>query len=70
MGVNVGATKAGEGRRLGLLTIEAEFAGGTVGAEVVGEVKRGPGAGGDGGVGPKSTEREEAGGFVEAEAGA
>jgi hypothetical protein len=49
---------------------EAKFAGGTVGAEVVGEVKRGPGTGGDGGVGPKSTEREEAGGFIEAEAGA
>jgi hypothetical protein len=52
---------------------EAEFAGGAFGAEAVGEVERGAGAGGDGGVsceaGWKSTEREKAGGFVEAEAG-
>jgi hypothetical protein len=53
---------------------EAEFAGGAVGAEVVGEVEGGAGAGGDGGgsnwkTGTKSTEREQAGGFVEAKAG-
>jgi hypothetical protein len=51
-----------------LIQEEAKFAGGAVGAEVVGEVKGGSGAGGYGGVGTKSTEGEEAGGLVEAEA--
>jgi hypothetical protein len=64
------------GLGMGLLGAEeAKFAGGAVGAKAVGEVKGGSGAGGDGwGVsrraGWKSTEGEEAGGFVEAEAGA
>jgi hypothetical protein len=48
---------------------EAKFAGGAFGAEVVGEVEGGSGAGGYGGDGDKSTEGEETGGFVEAEAG-
>jgi hypothetical protein len=39
---------------------EAEFAGGAVGSETVGEVEGGAGAGGYGGVGSKSTEGEEA----------
>ena len=52
---------------------EAEFAGGTLGAEVVGEVEGGAGAGGyggrsDRGVGGEAAEGEEAGGLVEAEA--
>ena len=45
---------------------EAKFAGRAVGAKAVGEVERGSGAGGDGGIGTKSTEGEKAGGFVEA----
>ena len=49
---------------------KAEFAGRTVGTEAVGEVERGSRAGGDGRIGAKSTEGEEAGGLVEAEAGA
>jgi hypothetical protein len=53
-----------------LVEEEAEFAGGTFGAEIVGEMEGGPGSGGYGGMGEKSTEGEEAGGFVEAEAGA
>ena len=57
------------GKRL-FLAKQADFAGRPVGAEVVGEMKGGTGAGGDGGIGAKSTEGEEAGGFVEAEAGA
>jgi hypothetical protein len=52
------------------LAKEADFASGAVGTEVIGEVKGGAGAGGDGGIGSKSTESEEAGGFVEAEASA
>jgi hypothetical protein len=53
---------------------QAQFAGGAVGAKTVGEVEGGSGAGGDGGcadwrVWTKSTEGEEAGGLVEAEAG-
>jgi hypothetical protein len=47
---------------------EAKFTGRAVGAETVGEVEGGSGSGGDGGVGPKSTEGKKAGGFVEAEA--
>ena len=64
------------GLAMGLLVAEeAKFARGAVGAKAVGEVEGGSGAGGDGwGVsrraGWKSTEGEEAGGFVEAEAGA
>jgi hypothetical protein len=46
-------------RRL-LLAEEAEFAGGAVGAEVVGEVEGGSGAGGYGGVGAEAAEAEEA----------
>ena len=49
---------------------EADFPWGALGAEVVGELEDGSCAGGDGGVGLKSTEGEEAGGFFEAEAGA
>jgi hypothetical protein len=49
---------------------KAEFAGGAFGAEVVAEVEGGSGAAGDGGVGEKSAEGEEAGGLVEGEAGA
>ena len=56
------------GKRL-FLAKQADFAGRPVGAEVVGEMKGGTGAGGDGGIGTKSTEGEEAGGFVEAETG-
>ena len=48
---------------------EAKFARGAVGAKAVGEVEGGSGAGGDCGVWTKSTEGEEAGGLVEAEAG-
>jgi hypothetical protein len=51
-----------------LLAVEAEFAGGAVGTEAVGEVEGGAGAGGYGGVGAEATETEEAGGLVEAEA--
>jgi hypothetical protein len=51
------------------LTKEAQFAGGAVGAKAVGEVDEGSGTGGDGRVWTKSTEGEEAGGLVEAEAG-
>jgi len=55
------------------LAKKPEFAGGTLGAEVVGEHKAGSGAGGDGGrsnrrIGRKSTEGEQASGLVEAEA--
>jgi hypothetical protein len=49
---------------------KSEFARGTVGAEVVREMEGGSGACGYGGIGTKSTEGKEAGGFVEAEAGA
>ena len=54
---------------------KTEFAGGTLGAEAVGEHKAGSSAGGDGGgangrVGLKSTEGEKAGGLIEAETGA
>ena len=54
------------------LAEEVQFARGTVGAKTVGEVKGGACAGGDGRgdswkAGTKSTEGEEAGGFVEAE---
>ena len=49
---------------------EADFAGRALGAEVVGELEDGSGAGSDGGMGLKSTEGEEAGGLLEAEAGA
>ena len=52
------------------LTKEAQFAGGAVGAKPVGEVEGGSSAGGNGWIGTKSTEGEEAGGLVEAEAGA
>ena len=48
---------------------ETEFAVGTLGTELVGEVEGGAGAGGYSGEGQKSTEGEEAGGLVEAEAG-
>ena len=58
-----------------LLEEKAKFAGGTVGAEVIGKMEGGSGAGGDGGssdgwVGLESAECEEAGGLVEAETGA
>jgi hypothetical protein len=53
-----------------LLKEEAEFAGGAVGAEAVGEVKGGSGAGGDGGQGPETAEGEQPGGLVEAETSA
>lgn len=43
-----------------LLAEEAEFAGGSVGAEIVGEMERGSDAGGDGGVGAEAAEAEEA----------
>jgi hypothetical protein len=43
-----------------LLAEEADFAGGAVGAEVVGKVEGGSGAGGDGGVGAEAAEAEEA----------
>ena len=52
------------------MPVEADFAGGAFGAEVVCEVEGGSGAGGDGGEGLESAAGEEAGGFVEAEAGA
>jgi hypothetical protein len=48
---------------------EAKFAGGAVGAKAVGKMEGGSGAGGDGRIVTKSTEGEEAGGLVEAEAG-
>jgi hypothetical protein len=51
-----------------VLEEEAEFAGGAFGAEVVGEVEGGAGAGGYGGVGTEAAEGEDAGGLVEAEA--
>jgi hypothetical protein len=63
------------GLAMGLLVAEeAKFARGAVGAEAVGQVEGGSGACGDGGcadwrVRTKSTEGEEAGGLVEAEAG-
>src|SRR5271168_4454786 len=68
------STEASYGVKPGLnvrlvLEEEAKFAGGAFGAEVVGEVEGGSGAGGYGGNGEKSTEGEETGGFVEAEAG-
>ena len=53
-----------------VLEEETDFAGRAFGAEVVGEVEGGAGAGGYGGVWEKSTEGEETGGFVEAEASA
>ncbi len=61
------------GLALGLLGAEeTKLTGGAVGTETVGEVEGGSGAGGDGGSfkgWTKSTEGEEAGGFVEAETG-
>ena len=48
-----------DGQRL-LFAEEAEFAGGAVGAEAVGQVEGGAGAGGDGGVWAKAAEAEEA----------
>jgi hypothetical protein len=58
------------GPTMGLLGAEeAKFAGGAVGAKAVGEVEGSSGACSDGKVWTKSTEGEEAGGFVEAEAG-
>jgi hypothetical protein len=53
-----------------VLEEEAEFAGGAFSAEAVGEVEGGAGAGGYSGVGAEAAEGEEAGGLVEAEAGA
>ena len=53
-----------------MLKKKAEFAGRTVCTKVVGEMEGGSGAGGHGWIGTKSTESKEAGGFVEAEAGA
>ena len=55
------------------MAVEADFAGGAVGSEVVGKMEGGAGSGGycgwaDGGVGLEAGEGEEAGGFVEAEA--
>ena len=55
------------------LSGEAELARGAFGAEVVGELEGGAGAGGDGGgadgwIGLEAAEGEEAGGLVEAEA--
>ena len=57
-----------------LLAVEAEFAGGAVGSEVVGKMEGGAGSGSysgwaDEGVGLEAGEGEEADGFVEAEAG-
>jgi len=57
-----------------LVAVEAEFSGGAVGSEVVGKMEGGASSGGyggraDGGVGLEAGEGEEAGGFVEAEAG-
>src|SRR5665213_1203432 len=49
---------------------KAEFAVGTLGPELAGEMKRRPGAGGHRGKGQKPAEGEEARGLVEAEAGA
>ncbi len=57
-------------RRELLLSVEAEFAGGAVGAEATGQVEDRSGAGGYGGVGAETAEGEEAGGLVEGEAGA
>ena len=56
------------GKRL-FLTKQTDFAGGPVGAEAVGEVEGGAGAGGDGGAWTKSTKGEQPRGLVEAEAG-
>ncbi len=58
-----------------MLVEEAEFSGGAVGAEAVGEMKGGAGAGGYGGrancrVRLEAAEGKEAGGLVEGEAGA
>jgi hypothetical protein len=47
---------------------KAKFARGTIGAEAVGKMKGGSGAGGYRRIGTKSTQGKEAGGFVEAEA--
>ena len=55
-------------RRELFLAIEAEFAGGAVGAKAAGQVEDSAGAGGYGGVGAETAEGEEAGGLVEAEA--
>ena len=52
------------------MPVEADFAGGAFGAEVVCEMEGGSGAGGDRGDGLESAEGEVAGGLVEAEAGA
>ena len=52
-----------------MLAEETEFAGRAVSAEAVGEVEGGSGAGGNCGIGAEAAEAEEAGGFVEAEAG-
>jgi hypothetical protein len=49
---------------------EADLAQGALGAEVVGELERRAGAWSDGGVGGEAGEGEEAGGLLEAEAGA
>jgi hypothetical protein len=51
------------------LAEESEFSGGAVGAEVVGKMEGGSGAGGDGRIGAESAEGKEAGGLVEAKAG-
>ena len=48
---------------------EAKFTGGALGAEVVGELEDGSAAGSDRGMGLKSTEGEEAGGFFKGETG-
>jgi hypothetical protein len=56
-----------EGNRL-FLEKKAKFARGTIGAQVVGEMEGGSGAGGYCGIGTKSTEGKQAGGFVETEA--
>ena len=55
-------------READLTAREADFARRALGAEVVGKLENGSAAGGDGGVGLKSTEGEEAGGLLEAEA--
>ena len=49
---------------------EAKLARGALGEEVAGETKGGSGFGGDGGEGEEAAEGEEAGGLVEADAGA
>src|SRR6185437_15845872 len=51
------------------LNKEAEFAVRALGPELAGEVDGCTGAGGNGGMGQKSTQGKEAGGLVEAEAG-